>query len=289
MPESHTPRQVLSLSPKDQRVLPGTPTRFVGKPYCGAMLLEQIFVYGFGASRASDWVVNDIEIDGVSQLTKKDLPGFLFVEYGVVRPGRHVGSRFQFYGLLIESESEVAVTVAYVGLNPEGAVFDGSVWGGIAPQRPTQLVIASKDPIQREQIVIALDEPMRINMLEIDSGEEGAGWMIEDVRVDGTSQYCQSGPLPGDMFAVQSIDGFVSWQEGKIIEIDVKYTGLELTGERFIGRLVFDETRDTSKAAPPDVRATIQYKKFHEPIEETVVHCDWRPPWRPPQGLRSES
>lgn len=274
---------------KDQCVLPGKPMRFVGKPWPGAMMLERFYVSCYSLSSPSDWVVNDIEIDGVSQLKVKDLSGVLFHASGVVTRTRHTGSSLQFHGLLIESDSEVAVTISYVGPNPEGAIFCGSFAGGPAPQRPTQLSIASKDPIQREQIVIALDEPMRINMLEIDSGEEGVHWMIEDVRVDGKTQYLQDGPLPGDMLAWCSIGSFVSWQEGKLIEIDAKYTGLAPTGERFIGRLVFDEMRDTGKAAPPDVRATIQYKKFHEPIEEAVVHCDWRPPWRPPQGLRSES
>jgi hypothetical protein len=280
MSASYAGRETISLKGStDQRVLPGTPTRFTGTPRWGAMMLERLHVGSYpSGSDLNDWIVNEIEIDGVSQLKVKDLAGVLFHTDGVVVKTKHAGSSLVFHGLLIEIGGEVAVTVSYVGPNPEGAEFCGLIVGGPAPQRPTQLAFASKDPIRRETISIALDIPMRIQRLEIDTGWEGADWVIDDVRVDGKTQYLQDGPLPGDLFTTQAIDSFVSWQEGTLIEIDVHHIGSEPAGERFVGRLVFDERRDISKSPPPDVRATIQYRKFRDPSEEAAVHCDWRPP-----------
>ena len=270
--------QVLSLS-SEKRVQPRTPTRILGKPKHGALMFERFHV---GAGRANDWIVNDIEIDGASQLSVKDLPGALFSGRGIVAGSRHAGSELHFAGLaVIERESEVAITVTYVGAHPEGMPFFGTIIGGPPPQRPTVLPIATRKPIPlsvKTTINVRLDAPLMIEMLEIENGREGVDWIVHDVRVDGASQFAQVGPIPGDMFSCSAIDSFVAWLPGKQIELDVEYIGLEAGGSCFVGSVHGTVVRDDLNQPPPDVRAVVH--ATNDPAEaageEVVAHCNWR-------------
>ena len=66
-----------------------------------------------------------------------------------------------------------------------------------------------------------------------------ADWVINDVRVDGKTQFLQDGGVPGDMFATNAIDGFVSFERcEKEIEMDVTYIGSNSEGCPFYGSVV---------------------------------------------------
>lgn len=73
------------------------------------MLERLVIANTLGAEH--DWIINDLEINGVSQLEVKNLSGALF-------------ACLYFRGLdVIERKSEVAVTVTYSGSNPRGEYF----------------------------------------------------------------------------------------------------------------------------------------------------------------------
>lgn len=295
-------REVLPLSTNAIRVPPRVPTKIGGKPKYGPLMLERLYVADAGTPNgALDWVINDIEVDGVSQLSVKDLPGALFSTRGIVAGGRHAASGIHFVGLdVIESESEVTITVTYVGPNPEGVPFFGSIVGRPPPQRQTVLAIATQHPSPNQSstnakpadwtglkttISARLDAPLKIEMLEIESGNDGADWIVHDIRVDGKSQFAQPGDMPGDMFSTKAIDSFVSFQPGKQVEIDVMYIGLEEEGLCFVGRFLGTVIRDDYDQPPPDVRAIVHASNDESGPEMVVVaRCNWRSPYVRPSA-----
>ena len=209
-------------------------------------MLEHLFISSAGTSGGGlDWVINDVEVDGVSQLAVKDLSGALFSTKGIAVRSRRATSRLSFYGLdVIERESEVAVTVTYVGSNPLGEPFFASIIGDTPPQRPTVLPIATKNallPTVATTITAVLDRPLQIDMLEIEGAGTAGGaadWIVNDIRIDGTSQFKMSGAVPGDMFASNAIDSFVKFQPGTQIELLVTYIGFDEGGCRFAARVL---------------------------------------------------
>lgn len=252
-------------------------------------MLERLFISSAGkAGGTLDWVINDVEVDGVSQLAVKDLSGVLFSPRGVVAPDKRASSGFYFRGLdVIEQESEVAVTVTYVGSNPLGVPFFALIVGDSPPQRPTVLPIATKKrllPTVPTTITAVLDRPLEIDSLEIeDAGTAGgaADWVVNDVRIDGTSQFTMSGDIPGDMFALNAIDGFVKFRPGTRIELLVTYIGLDKEGCCFTARVLGTVVRDDLEQPPPDVRAVVR-TSGQDLDEEVVARCDWRAPYVPP-------
>jgi hypothetical protein len=264
-------------------ITPRVPTRIVGRPKNGPLMLERLFLSPAGTPGGTrDWVVNDVEIDGVSQLSVKDLPGTLFSPRGIVAEGKRRMSEIYFSGLdVIECESEAAVTVTYVGPNPEGAPLFAAIVGKPPPQRPTVLPIATKKavaPTATTTIRAILDAPLKIEMLEIlDEGTEGGAgdWIVNDLRVDGTPQFTQSGGIPGDMFSTRAIDS-VKCQPGKEIEIAITYIGLKAEGACFVANFLGAVVRDDYDQPPPDVRAIVRVSGEDDFGEEVVARCNWR-------------
>jgi hypothetical protein len=275
--------EVLALSSNRNLILPHMPTRIVGSPRQGPLMLERLLISG-----EHDWIINDIEVDGVSQLEVKNLSGALFSSGGIVARGRPAFSCLYFCGLdVIERESEVAVTATYVGSNPRGAPFFASIIGDPPPQRPTVLPITTKNtllPTGTATITAVLDQPLAIGRLEIeDMGTDGgaADWIVNDIRIDETSQFMRSGDVPGDMFATNAIDSFVKFHPGTRIELVVTYIGLNESGCCFVARLLGTVVRDDLQQPPPDVHAVIRTSEG-ELDEEVVAHCDWRVPYVQP-------
>ncbi len=250
-------------------------------------MLERLLISG-GSGGEQNWIINDIEVDGVSQLEVKNLSGALFSLRGVVAGGRPALSCLYFQGLdVIERESEVAVTVTYVGSNSHGALFFAAIVGNTPPQRPTVLPIAPKGallPTVATTITAVLDRPLEISRLEVkDTGTEGgsADWVVNDIRIDGTSQFVWSGDVPGDMFATSAVDSFVKFDPGTRIELIVTYIGLNKGGCCFTARILGTVVREDLQQPPPDVRAII--RTSGEALDEEVVaRCDWRAPYAQP-------
>lgn len=279
-------RTVLPLSSMN-RVPPNVPIRIVGVPKYGPLTLENLMISSAGTpGGARDWIINDVEVDGASQLSVKNLPGALFGTRGVVADNnKHAASRIRFVGLdVIEQDSEAVVTVTYVGPNPEGVPFYASIIGEYPQQRPTVLPIDSSGPIKAKATIQArLDAPLRIELLEIDCGNDGADWIVSDVRVDGASAFVQPGnPIPGDMFSSRAIDTFVTFAPGKIIEIDVQYIGGLSTGIPFVGRILGTIVRDDYDQPPPAVQVFLSVAN-HSTAQRysTIVEtkCNWRVPY----------
>jgi hypothetical protein len=240
---------------------------------------------------ARDWIVNDVEVDGVSQLSVKDLPGALFGTRGVAAGNRHAASRIHFTNLdVIEHDSEAAVTVTYVGPNPEGVPFYASIVGEYPQQRPTVLPIDSSGPIKTKATIQArLDAPLRIELLEIDCGNDGADWTVHDVRVDSSSVFMRPGdPIPGDMFSTSAIDTFVTFVPGKLLEIDVQYNGAAPAGIPFVGRILGSVVREDHSRPPPDVQVLLSVANHHTAQRYStlvVATCKWRQPYVRPTEL----
>jgi hypothetical protein len=279
---------VLPLTSNRAPILPHVPTRLVGWPQQGALMLGRLFISG--ELGGHDWIINDIEVDGVSQLEVKNLSGALFSSRGIVAEGRSAFSCLYFQGLaVIEQESEAAVTVTYIGSNPRGEPFFAAIVGDAPPQRPTVLPIATKKallPTFTTTITAVLDQPFEIGRLEIEDTETGSGgsdWVVNDIRIDGSSQFVASGDVPGDLFSTVALDSFVRFLPGTRIELIVTYIGFNESGCCFTCRLLGTVVRDDLQQPPPDVRALIR-ASGEEHDEEVIAHCDWRVPYVPEAG-----
>lgn len=282
--------EVLYLTSNENSILPHAPTRIVGRSERGALMLERLIFSDAGTSGgARDWVLNDVALDGVSQLEVKDLSGALFSTNGIAVRRRHAFSCLYFGGLdVIERESEVAVTVTYVGSNPRGVPFFASIIGDTPPQRPTVLPIATKNkllPSVTTMITAVLDRPLEISMLEIeDTGTTGgaADWLVNDIRIDGTSRFTEAGDIPGDVFVTNLIGRFVKFHPGTRIELRVTYIGLNDSGCCFTARILGTVVRDSLEQPPPDVHAVVQ-TSGQTLDDEVVARCDWRAPYVQPR------
>ena len=277
-PMSFVPRLILPLHLP--RVLPHQPTRVTARAKKGAVDIDRIFISGAGTEGgAGDWVVNDIEVDGRSQLTLKNLSGALFGTHGVAANPKAT-TTFSIEGFdPVEYNREFAIIVTYVGPNPDGVPFFASAIGTPPPQRPTIVPIVSGSPllISTKTTIGALIKgaPFQVERLEI---EDAWDWIVNDLRINGRTQFAQSGDIPGDMFATSAIDSFVSLEEctaGGEIEVDVTYIG---TAERsiFKGRLEGTVVRDDLRSPPPDLHVIVRTGDTH--ANEVVATCNWRPP-----------
>jgi hypothetical protein len=208
---------------------------------------------------AADWIVNDILVDDQSQLRHKDLPGWLF-GIGMGNAPRSVSS-FSFDGLdVVEQGHEFAIVVTYVGPNPEGVPFFGAVLGYRPYERPMQLPIISKEKFMGADMRIIsarLHTAFRMERLEIDQATD---WVVCDLKMNGRSQFAQSGDVPGDVFGTDAIDNFVSFETclaGNAIDIIVMYIGKSPEGAifsaRYEGSVVSLDAQN-----PPELKAIVE-------------------------------
>ena len=276
---------MLPLSTREE-IRPHQPTRVTARATDGAVDIERIYVSNAGTAEGSaDWVVNDIEIDGRSQLVHKDLPGALFGAGSGVGAGRATATLSLGGFDPVERDHELVLVVTYIGLNPEGCPFFGSALGSPPPQRPTILQVASKEPLQpavKTTITARIQNAsFQVHRLEIEnSGTAGgcADWFVEDLRINGKTQFAQPGPIPGDLFATTALDSFVKLETctaGNAIEIDMHYIGPNPQGAIFTAHFEGTVLRDDYTIAPPDLQATIE-TTGQGPAEAVVGRCNWR-------------
>lgn len=287
-PDIQNFREVLPLSSNQTPLLPHVPTRIIGKPRRGPLMLERLCISG-ASGNANDWIINDIEVDGISQLGVKNLPGALFSLRGIIPGGKHALSCLYFRGLdMIEQDSEVAITVTYIGSNSRGESFFASIVGDPPPQRPTVLPIVTKKrllPTVATTITAMLDQSLAIDTLEIEgTGSRGgaADWIVNDIRIDGTSLFTLSGDVPGDVFATSAIENFVRFPPGRRIELIVTYIGINEDGCGFTARFLGTVVRDNLQQPPPDVHA-VMHTSGAAHSEEVIARCNWRAPYVQPE------
>lgn len=313
-----TPRASRAVLPLHHpHVPPHQSTRVTVRAKEGAVDIDRIMISGAGTEGgASDWIVNDIEVDGRSQLAVKNLSGALFGSRGVAA-NRKAATTISIAGFdPVEYDHELAIVVTYVGPNSKGAPFFASAIGTPSPQRPTIVPISSGVPVlsgppsfptmvagkvvlpadSREKRVVTTitarvqNAPFQIEHLEIDDAGTAGGaadWIIEDLRINGRTQFVQPGAIPGDMFSTSALDSFITLEAceaGSAIEIDVLYIGLNENGARFAARLEGTVVRDDYSAAPPDLRVIVE-TAGQGPGDVVIARCNWRSPPPPRSGV----
>ena len=83
--------------------------------------------------------------------------------------------------------------------------------------------------------------PERIFISAAGTSGGAADWVVNDCKIGNRSQFAQSGDVPGDMFATNAIDGFVSFetvQTAMDVVLVVTYIGLNESGCPFFGAMV---------------------------------------------------
>jgi len=75
------------------------------------------------------------------------------------------------------------------------------------------------------------------------SGTENgaADWIVNDIKIGNRSQFSQSGDVPGDMFANNSIDSFISFETAQTamdVVMVVTYVGPNEGGANFYGAII---------------------------------------------------
>lgn len=285
-PPPNTARIILPLNLP--RVPPHQSMRVTARAYKGAVDIERIVISNAGTiGGAADWIVNDIEVDGRSQLALKDLSGALFAGHGIAANPKATTS-FSISGFdAVERNHEFAIMVTYIGPNPEGVPFFGAAIGSPPPQRPTIVPIASKislKPLLKTTITARVQSaPFQMDRLEIQNGETPGGaadWIVNDLRINSRSQFKQSGDVPGDLFSTKSIDSFIKLEACAIdntIELDLTYIGLNEDGDIFTARLEGTVVRDDYNSAPPDLRVLVE-TSGQGPGDTVIASCNWRAP-----------
>ncbi len=83
--------------------------------------------------------------------------------------------------------------------------------------------------------------PERVFISAAGTSGGAADWVVNDIKIGNRSQFSQSGDVPGDMFATNAIDGFVSFETAQTamdVVLVVTYIGLNESGCPFFASIV---------------------------------------------------
>jgi len=93
----------------------------------------------------------------------------------------------------------------------------------------------------RPQRVAFRPERVFVSAADVGGGGSAANWIINDITIGNRSQFAQSGALPGDMFATQAIDSFVTFETAQTamdVVMIVTYQGATEGGTPFYGSII---------------------------------------------------
>lgn len=93
----------------------------------------------------------------------------------------------------------------------------------------------------RPQRVAFRPERVFVSSNDAGGGGSAANWIINDITIGNRSQFAQSGALPGDMFATQAIDSFVTFETAQTamdVVMIVTYQGATEGGTPFYGAII---------------------------------------------------
>ena len=93
----------------------------------------------------------------------------------------------------------------------------------------------------RPQRVAFRPERVFVSDADVGGGGTAANWIINDITIGNRSQFAQSGALPGDMFAAQAIDSFVTFETAQTamdVVMIVTYQGATEGGTPFYGSII---------------------------------------------------
>jgi hypothetical protein len=181
------------------KILPNTSTQVTARSQVDGFRCERIVIDGTPA----DWIVNDIQIGGRSQLIQAgDLPGEMFaasaINASLSLEGAYVGMEFVMF-------------VTYVGKNEAGASFDCVALGTAsdvprASRARMLLPMSSGVNILTNASARITSRPQTGDFRpdRIILGGVPSDWIIGEVKVGNSSQLAQAGDLPGGMFALGS-------------------------------------------------------------------------------------
>ena len=101
----------------------------------------------------------------------------------------------------------------------------------VLPGQSVQLVVRPQVGLRCERFVIAAGS----------SPNGAADWIVQDIRINARSQFIQPGDLPGDMFASDAIDAYVTFHTLALASVDVTvvatYVGPLQEGVPFFGSM----------------------------------------------------
>jgi len=83
--------------------------------------------------------------------------------------------------------------------------------------------------------------PERVFISAAGTSGGAADWIVNDIKIGNRSQFSQSGDIPGDMFATNAIDGFVSFETAQTamdVVMVVTYIGTNESGTPFYASIV---------------------------------------------------
>jgi len=83
--------------------------------------------------------------------------------------------------------------------------------------------------------------PERVFISNAGTSGGAADWIVNDIKIGNRSQFSQSGDIPGDMFATNAIDGFVSFETAQTamdVVMVVTYIGTNESGAPFYASIV---------------------------------------------------
>ncbi len=179
------------------------------------------------------WRVDDVLMGGKSQVAPHGkLPAELF--------GSHVvGSGIRAFDR-IARPIDVELAVTRVGGAWAGsAVLVGAILGS-ATYEPRVVAVRSRArvlPGGLDLCELDLTCPVEVDRFVV---EDGADWIVNDLRVDGKSLFAQSGDVPGEMFSPETLDNFVHFgviRAGSRVSVLATYVGNDPDGRLFAGEL----------------------------------------------------
>jgi hypothetical protein len=125
------------------------------------------------------------------------------------------------------SDNELPAILFDPGDNQRMALPFGSGTTAIAPGQSAQITT-------RPQTIAFVPERLRI-------GGDASRWLVNDISIGNRSQLAQAGDLPGELFATNAIDTFISFetvQTSMDVRLVVTYVGPNPDGEPFQAAMV---------------------------------------------------
>ena len=197
---------------------------------------------------ASDWVVNDVCVGEVSIFTQSgDVPGSMFSEdvkdaESAICLGRlAAGDKFSVVATYVGTASDAEFVYELYGTHAESEAADlpiavilpMSTGISILPSKSAQITSRCQPPDGLRRGI----GPRQGFIAERIVVEGGADWVFNDVRIGRTSQFAQSGDVPGLAFSSGTLGGAVSFdvaQAGIDVAIVTTHIGPREVGAAFV-------------------------------------------------------
>lgn len=112
--------------------------------------------------------------------------------------------------------------------------------------------------------------PERLTISNFGTKGGAADWLVNDIRIDGKSQFIQAGDIPGDVFATNAVSSFVCFEAATasaVVEIVVTYIGENAAGCPFYGAFTGPEY---DPGLLDIVRGALSQAIYHKTLKKAV-------------------